>query len=231
MPPRVPLTSSSASKDGIEVQQETESPKRATIVEQPQSTYEPYSASLSPHGVGSLYGASGMYGSGMYGGGMMGGYGSMYGGGMMYGSPMMTGPLSGLNQFLFSVQSVLFSLSQAVQIVGMNTHTLQQLLDSASTMLDHAAKTWHEMQEIEAQSRELESEEDKKRRRRLRALRWALVTAVTFGAYKLLRSVFRKKQRPMIQQHRGQPSSPYRPPASSYYGHNPAYGNQSYGGL
>lgn len=59
-------------------------------------------------------------GGGMYGG-MYGGMNSMmYGGGGMMGSPYgygsTTGPLSGLNQMLFSVQSVIFSLGQAVQV-------------------------------------------------------------------------------------------------------------------
>lgn len=50
-----------------------------------------------------------MYGKGgsMYGAGMMGS--PYYGGGTM-------GPMSSLNQFLFSVQNVIFSLGQAVQV-------------------------------------------------------------------------------------------------------------------
>ena len=61
-----------------------------------------------------------MYGGGMYGGGMYGGgmYGmSPYGGGIP-----PPGPLSGVNQLLFSVQNVVFSLGQAVQVsVGNRT--------------------------------------------------------------------------------------------------------------
>jgi hypothetical protein len=72
-----------------------------------------------------MYGAA----SGMYGGmnSMM--FGGVGGGGMM-GSPyyggMMGGPLSGLNQMLFSVQSVIFSLGQAVQVC--HTSLLLRLL-------------------------------------------------------------------------------------------------------
>ena len=56
----------------------------------------------SPYGLGmSPYGGMGMYGMGMYGGGMM-----------MGGA----GPFSGLNNFLFGFQSVVFSLGQAMQV-------------------------------------------------------------------------------------------------------------------
>jgi hypothetical protein len=62
--------------------------------------------------------STGMYGAGM-GTSMYGMGGSMYGAGMMgspyYGGGMM-GPMTSLNQFLFSVQSVIFSLGQAVQV-------------------------------------------------------------------------------------------------------------------
>ena len=60
------------------------------------------------------------YGMGMgYGG--YGGYGYMspystYGMGMGMGMGMMGGPLQGLNQFLFGIQSVVFSLGQAMQV-------------------------------------------------------------------------------------------------------------------
>lgn len=60
----------------------------------------------------------GMYGS-PYGLGMSP-YGGMYGGLGMYGGGMMmgggAGPFSGLNNFLFGFQSVVFSLGQAMQV-------------------------------------------------------------------------------------------------------------------
>ena len=57
----------------------------------------------SPYGLGmSPYGGMGIY-SGM----------GMYGGGMMMGG---AGPFSGLNNFLFGFQSVVFSLGQAMQV-------------------------------------------------------------------------------------------------------------------
>jgi hypothetical protein len=91
------------------------------------SAYDPTMTSQntsSAYSTSPMMGGSSMYGGGMnmYGGGGMGGMG-MYGGGMggmgmggmggMYGSP---GPLSSLNQFLFGMQNVVFSLGQAVQV-------------------------------------------------------------------------------------------------------------------
>ena len=137
-------------------------------------------------GVGAGYGNLGL---GSFGSAGM--LGSPYG----YGGMMMPagGPFSGLNQFLFGVQNVIFSLSQAVQIVGMNTQALHHLLESATAMFDHAVATWHEMRVLEATSRRHETEEMKKRRRRLRAVRWAVVTAVVYAGYKLIRRVIRQR--------------------------------------
>ena len=67
----------------------------------------------SPYNV---YGG-GMYGSNMYGYGAYGMYGGgLYGMSPYYGGMPPAGPLSGLNQFLFGVQNVVFSLGQAVQV-------------------------------------------------------------------------------------------------------------------
>jgi hypothetical protein len=83
-----------------------------TSLATPDGALSPFTNSSSLYGGAGMYGG-GMYGSGMYGGGM---YGMPpYGGGM---SP--PGPLSGLNQFLFGVQNVVFSLGQAVQVSFMN---------------------------------------------------------------------------------------------------------------
>jgi hypothetical protein len=207
---------------------------------------DPYNSLYSPNNTMS-YGGGGMGMGGMYGGGGMG-MGGMYGGGMGMGmgmgspygmSPMMGGPLSNLNQFLFGVQNVLSSLGQAVQIVGMNTQAVKQLLEAATGMFDHAVATWSEMRAIEAAASEFESEEHKKRRRRLRALRWAMVTAATYAGYKCIKWLFsssrRRHQRPMLE---GQPSTggysaPYRPYSSDPYAssaHSGNYGSSPYGG-
>lgn len=127
-----------------------------------------------------MYGGMGsMYGGGMYGGG---------GGGMMGG-----GPLSGLNQALFGFQSLVLSLGQAVQIVGMNTAALQQLLESAAQMVNHAVHVYKEMRALEIASQNSECLEDKKRRRRLRTLRWCITIGVTYAGYRIIRMAFRKR--------------------------------------
>ena len=170
------------------------------------------------YGTGSsLYGTgyNGMYGTGynsMYGGGGM--YGGMYGGMSPYYGGMMTpGPLSGLNQFLFSVQSVIFSLGQAVQIIGMNTQGLRQLMESATAMFDHAVETWHEMQSLEQMARHNETEEDRKRRARLRAMRMALVAGISYLGYRLVRRLLSpRRHRPAVAN-------------TGYTTHNSGYGN------
>jgi hypothetical protein len=191
-------------------------------------------------GGGGMYGGSGMgmgggMGMGMGGMGMGGGMGMM---GSPYGmSPMMGGmggSLSNLNQFLFGIQNVLSSLGQAVQIVGMNTQAVKQLLEAASGMFDHAVATWSEMRAIEAAASDFESEEDKKRRRRLRALRWAMVTAATYAGYKCLKWLFsssrKRHQRPMLEGQQSSAMSGYRPYSSDPYGGSGNYGSSPYGG-
>ena len=54
---------------------------------------------------------------------------------------MAGGPLSSLNQLLFSIRSVIFSLEQAMQIVSMSAQGLRQLLESATGMFDHVVET------------------------------------------------------------------------------------------
>jgi hypothetical protein len=148
-------------------------------------------------------------------------YSSYYGSPMMnsmYNPMMMTGmgggifqPLTSLNQFLFGIQSVIFSLGQAVQIIGMNAQALKQLLESACAMFDHAVATWNEQL-------------DDPRRRRLRTIRWAMVTAATFAAFKLIRRTMSRRRLPYdYSSHGGLHPAPYGPTSSFYQGH-PSYG-------
>lgn len=173
-----------------------------------------------------MYGMSGMGYGGMYS--PYGGMYSPYGGGM--GMPMMmTGPLSNLNQFLFGVQNVIFSLSQAIQIVSMNTQALQQLLDAAMHLLDKAWSTWKDMlleYERQIPLGRPETEEDRIRRRRVRILRWTLATAASYAVYKLVRRVFAPRPQAnqwqaLQQQHSNRPYGNYPPleagPYSSGY--------------
>lgn len=105
----------------------------------------------------------------------------------------------------------------------MNTQAIQQLLDTASTMFEHALKTYREMRVLEARANESESEEDKKRRRRLRALRWMIVTASLYAGYRVVKLAFKKRRH-------GQPiaDSNQQPGVNSRYGALPS--SYSYGG-
>jgi len=180
------------------------------------------------------YSSSSLLGGGMMGYGGLGMLGSPYGMmSPMYGGGYGGGPLSGLNQMLFGAQQVIFSLAQAVQIVGMNSAALKQLMENALAMFEHAVATWHEVRALEREaSRGEESEEDRKRRRRLRAVRWTLVVASTYAGYRLLRRVFgygqQQRKRALLQQ---QPYSNYDTGGAgrSYYGDG--YGSPGMGGM
>eukprot|EP00934_Nitzschia_sp_Nitz4_P004893 Nitzschia sp. Nitz4//scaffold106_size73319//33318//34157//NITZ4_005736-RA/size73319-processed-gene-0.68-mRNA-1//-1//CDS//3329532520//4883//frame0 len=139
---------------------------------------------------GGMNGGMGMMGGGMYGGM----YGSPYFGGGM--SPMMMGgPFSGLYQTLFGIQNIVFSMSQVVQLLGMNQHAMQQAFDSLSSMVDHAIATFHEVRALDATESALESEEQKRRRRRLKAIRYAMVVGATWLVYKIIRQLTSKRRR------------------------------------
>lgn len=131
----------------------------------------------------SLYGGAGMMPYGM----------SPYYGGM---SPMM-GPFSTLNQFLYGIQTVVFSLSQAVQLLGMNQQVLQQSFESLTSMVEHAVATFHELRALEALQNGNETEQQKKRRQRLKTIRWALMVGGSYVVYKLIRRITSKRKQLM----------------------------------
>jgi hypothetical protein len=183
------------------------------------TTTQPLGASSTNNAL-SPYNSTGMmpYGmSPMMGGGMS----PMMGGGM---SPMM-GPISNLNQFLYGIQTVVFSLSQAIQLLGMNQEALQQAFDSLTSMMDHAVATFHELRALEAMQNEQETEEQKKRRQRLKTIRWALMMGGSYVVYKLIRRITSRRKQVTYT---GNNSAPL----SAGYGlSGPSmYGNGSYGG-
>eukprot|EP00536_Pseudo-nitzschia_multiseries_P004776 jgi/Psemu1/285340/fgenesh1_pg.82_\ len=102
--------------------------------------------------------------------------------------------LSGLNQVVYNVQNIIFSISQAVYVVGANQQALQQAWESLNQMVDHAVATFHEMRALDCMEREHETEEEKQKRKRLKALRYAFVFGGGWLAYKLIRNLlFRKR--------------------------------------
>ena len=123
--------------------------------------------------------------------------------------------LSGLNQMVFNIQNIIFSISQAIHVVGANQQSLQHTWESLNQMVDHAVLTFHEMRALESIEQECESEEERNRRKRLKALRYAFVFGGSCLAYKLIRHLlFRKRS----LQHRQQRQSTSTLFGSSHYG-------------
>lgn len=167
--------------------------------------------------------------------GMMGGGMPYYGGGTMMGG----GPFSGIYQILFGVQNVIFSLTQAVQLVGTNQQALQHALDSVTKMVDSAISTFAELRALEAQK--TYTPEEQRRRKRLQALRWALVMGGSWLVYKIIRRLTSKQKRIAYHAYsrsQGSPMSNHYQPyggfgsmgmgGSSYFGSG--YGSGGYGG-
>ena len=71
----------------------------------------------------------------------------------------------------------------------MNSQALYQLFHTGIQMFDAASKTVQELSLFYSNQKKLEHEEDdefKKRKRRLKALRWSLLFAVSYSSYKLV---------------------------------------------
>jgi len=135
-------------------------------------------------GMGGMGMGMGMGGMNMMGG--MGGYGMGQGGHM-----------SSLSQYLFSFQSIIFSLGQAMQIVTMNTHQLHQLYDQIMVMLDQALKYLDELKHLESLQTHLQkppTEEQIKKRRRLKAIRWSIMFGISYAGYKFVLKWYRKRK-------------------------------------
>jgi len=149
-------------------------------------------AGTSPAMMGSMgMGYGSPYGMGMGGMGMGMGMSPM---GMGMGMGMGGGPISSLNQFLFGFQTLIFSLGQAFQIVGMNTQAMHQLYDQAMGMLDQALVMLHELRTLENREIQALSEEDQKRRRRLKAIRWSLMLGISYAGYSFVAKWMKKRR-------------------------------------
>lgn len=115
--------------------------------------------------------------------------------------------LSGLNQMVFNVQNIIFSISQAIQLVGSNQEALQHAWESLNQMVDNAVVTFHEMRALECIEQECETEEEREKRKRLKALRYAFVFGGGWLAYKLIRNLlFQKRSLQQLQQRQSTPA-------------------------
>ena len=75
----------------------------------------------------------------------------------------------------------------------MNTQALHQLYEQGMTMLDKILNTLHEINTLENASQKQLSEEDKKRRRRLKALRWSILVGGSYVGYRLVANWMKKR--------------------------------------
>ena len=114
--------------------------------------------------------------------------------------------LSGLNQMVYNVQNIIFSISQAIQVVGANQQALQHAWESLNQMVDNAVVTFHEMRALESIEQECETEEERNKRKRLKALRYAFVFGGGWLAYKLIRNFLFRKRSLQLRQY-GQSSN------------------------
>jgi len=153
-------------------------------------------------------------GMGGYGGmdmmGGIGGYGGMMGMGMGMGGMGMGMGHPGITSALFTFQQLVFSLGQAMQILGMNTQALSQIFQSGVHMFHNARNAICDMKDtIEDHTSNLcstdhnkgqDTEEQRKKRRRLQVLRWSLALAVSYAGYRFVRYFLRKRR--MMGQHK-----------------------------
>ena len=119
-----------------------------------------------------------------------------YGPSMGYGMNMGFGPLSTINQYLFSFQSFIFAIGQAVQIVGMNTHQLHQLYDQLTAMVDQGLHYINEMKTLSIQEVATKnlSDEERRRRRRLKAIRWGLLFSASYASFWTILKWYKKRR-------------------------------------
>lgn len=171
---------------------------------------------------GMMGGSSMMYGGGMYGSPFM------YGGGM----PMMGGPFSGVYQLLFGVQNVVFSVTQAIHLMGTNQQAIQHAFESLTKMMDHALATFQELRTLEATEHANESEEKRKRRQRLKTLRWAFVVGSSWLLYKVIRQITTSRRRKRLGYEGGMTGSSMMqyPYSSGGYGMGSQFGGYGGGG-
>jgi len=175
------------------------------------------SAAVSPYG---LYGgtASMMPPASPYMAmGGMGGIGGMGGLGIPY--------FSGIYQTMYGVQNLIVSISQVIQVVGTNQQALQHAWESLNRMIDHAVVTFAEMRALESIERENETEEDRRRRKRLKAIRYAIVFGGGWFACKMIRNLLFRKKRLVHQQRQQQQQSGSNATSFGY----PGYNYQGYG--
>jgi peroxin-13 len=181
----------------------------------------------SSYGMGGGYGSGvygsggyGSYGGGMYGGGYGGGmYGGGYGGGMygssmygsryggMYGGGGMDG-MAAQYSWLHSIQHFTSSLGYLTELLGMNTQAMGFLLGNLMGFLEGLGDTLNSLQPWQefppGHPRHGEppptEEQEKKRRSKIRLLRFLAGIFFAYAGYRLLRLLrpARRRVRPAL---------------------------------
>jgi hypothetical protein len=165
--------------------------------------YNPMMNAVS-NNIGSMWSNNGMLGSSS----IMNPYGgnaNLYGmnGGM---TPMMSptvGPFSNITNYLLGLQNVIMSIGQVVQIISFNTSSLQQLCESMLAMFEHAVRTWNEQMQLSIMSKatatttaeDEKNNQERQRQRKLRALRYAIVVAISYVGFTLIRQWRNRRRR------------------------------------
>lgn len=118
-------------------------------------------------------------------------------------SPGGAGIVTNTLQILFSIQSVLFSLGQVVQIIGSNTSAIDHLHHQCNALF----RSWMKwIQNISSGNFLLDSsttgvsenkiirvDDTEKRRRRLKAIRYGLMLSASFIGYRWVRMWYKKR--------------------------------------
>lgn len=76
----------------------------------------------------------------------------------------------------------------------MNTQALHQLYQQAMAMLDQSLSLLHELKTLENQHHKTLTEEEKKKQRRLKAMRWAIIMGISYAGYTFVRKWLKRRR-------------------------------------
>jgi len=138
---------------------------------------------------------------GMLGGNMLGGYGMQP------------------NQFIYTIQSIIYTIHQSIQMIQMNHISISQCITTIMDVFDSMVTTF---QDVRAST--------KKNNKRLQFIRWMMVSSVSYLVYKIIRRLILSRRRRRIggigASMMSMMSGQYAPnPYHHNYGGGGAYGN------
>jgi hypothetical protein len=111
--------------------------------------------------------------------------------------PSSGGIVTNTLQLLFSIQSVIVSLGQVVQIIGSNTSALDHLYQQCNGLV---RSWWKRMENLSSHVLELDSsrliirrDDEEKRRRRMKAVRYGLMLCASLLGYRWVHVWWRRR--------------------------------------